>query len=124
MNLRNAFFFVSLATLCLANAACAQKAETAPKISISPTRVPANGWVNVQGIGFTPNHNISSHLRRPDGSEYPVLPILTNNRGEFKHDIDTLLMATGTCELWVVDDATNVSSNVARFEVTRDQPPR
>jgi len=124
MNTRNAFLFVSLATLCVVGAACAQKTETVPKISISPTRVPANGWVHVEGVGFTPNHNISSHLRRPDGTEYPVLPILTNNRGEFKHDIDTLLMAVGTHELWVVDDATKVSSNVAQFEATRDQPPK
>jgi hypothetical protein len=74
--------------------------------------------VEMSGTGFTAKRNVSSHLRRPDGSEFPVLPLLTNDRGEFVHDIDTLLLAPGPHEVWVVDDASNVTSNVAHFEVT------
>jgi hypothetical protein len=48
--------------------------------------------------------------------------MLTDDRGEFTHDIDTLLLSPGTHEVWVVDDHSKVSSNVARFEVTLAQP--
>ena len=61
--------------------------------------------------------NISSHLQKPDGKEYQVLPLLTDERGEFKHDIETLVLSVGVHELWVVDDTTNVSSNRVKFEV-------
>jgi len=106
-----------LALCCVVVAACA---ESTPKISLSTTRVLSSGHVEVRGEGFTPKQDVRSHLRRPDGTEFPVLPILTDSRGEFTHDIDTLLLAVGVHELWVVDTASGVSSNVARFEVTRD----
>ena len=95
--------------------------QTQPKLTISSTRARAYAWVHVQGTGFSVKKNVSSHLRKPDGSEYPVLPLLTNDRGEFTHDIDTLLLPVGTMELWVVDDATQVSSNVVKFDVTTDR---
>jgi len=88
-----------------------------PKISISATRVQTPGHIDVQGSGFTPKHTVSSHLRKPDGSEYPVLPILTDDHGEFKHNIDTLLLPLGTHELWVVDETAKSSSNHVQFEV-------
>ena len=74
----------------------------------------------VRGSGFTPKANVSSHLRRPDGAEYPVLPLLTNDKGEFTHDIETLVLTLGIHELWVVDDTSKVTSNKVQFEVTSD----
>jgi len=53
----------------------------------------------------------------PDGKEYPVLPIVADARGEFTHEIDTLLLALGTHELWVMDDSSKTSSNRVQFEV-------
>ncbi len=76
----------------------------------------------MKGTGFTPKRNVLSHLRRPDGTEFPVLPMLTDDRGEFTHDIDTLLLAPGIHEVWVEDEASKTSSNIARFEVTLAQP--
>ena len=32
-------------------------------------RIQHHGHVGMQGTGFTPRHNVSSHLRRPDGTE-------------------------------------------------------
>ena len=93
-------------------------AQKTPSISISAVRVPSPEHIMVQGSGFTPKHNVSSHLRKPDGSEYPVLPILTDDRGDFKHDIDTLLLPHGVHELWVVDETAKSSSNRVQFEVT------
>jgi hypothetical protein len=115
--------FVLLISLCFAAASCGSDTGSTPTVTLSRTRVPSQEHVDVQGIGFTPSRNVTSHLRTPDGTEFPVLPILTDGQGEFTHDIDTLLLTVGTHELWVVDDMTNVSSNVARFEVTPDQPP-
>jgi hypothetical protein len=95
--------------------------NTGPTVTVSRDRVPAKGWIDVRGTGFTPDTNVTSHLLQPDGREFPYLPILTDANGEFTHEVDTLLLLVGTHELWVEDDATGVSSNVARFEVTREQ---
>jgi hypothetical protein len=93
-------------------------AQIAPKVTLSSVRVPHKEHIEMKGAGFTPKANVSSHLKRPDGSEFPVLPMLTNNRGELLHDIDTLLLEPGTYEVWVVDDASKALSNTVRFEVT------
>jgi len=97
--------------------------EVEPHIRISSERIPRHWKLEVTGAGFTPTHNVSSHLRRGDGSEFPVLPILTDARGEFTHTIDTMILELGAHELWVVDDQSGRASNHARFEVTFDYPP-
>src|SRR5262249_9015385 len=111
--MRKAFLLVCLL------AATASSAVT-PKLTLSTTRIATPGHVIVQGSGFTPKVNVSSPLRRPDGAEYPVLPLLTNDRGEFTHDIETLVLTLGIHELWVVDDTSKVSSDKVQFEVTSD----
>src|SRR5262245_61231748 len=108
--------FVILVAL-LGVAATTSCAQTTPKLPLSTTKVQIPGHVYVQGSGFTPKRNISSHLQKPDGKEYQVLPLLTDERGEFKHDIETLVLSVGVHELWVVDDTTNVASNRVKFEV-------
>ena len=99
-------------------------AQTNPKVTISPAKVQHSGHVDLRGTGFTPRANVYSHLRRPDGSEFPVLRMMTDDRGEFTHDIDTLILSAGTHEVWVVDEMSKTSSNVARFEVTVEQQSR
>ena len=98
----------------------ASSAQVTPKIKLSATRIATPDHITVQGSGFTPKANVSSHLVRPDGAEYPVLPLLTNEKGEFTHDIDTLVLTLGIHQLWVVDDRSKVSSNKVQFEVTSD----
>jgi hypothetical protein len=97
-------------------AACSQKPS--PKISLSPERIAHKGWVQMQGEGFTPLADIRSHLKKPDGVEFPVLPMLTDEYGKFRHEVDTLLLTPGIHELWVIDSTTGATSNVAKFEVT------
>src|SRR2546428_8324286 len=92
-----------------------------PKVTLSSERIIHHGHVEMKGTGFTPNANVYSHLRRPDGTEYPVLPMRTNDRGEFIHDIDSLLLSPGIYEVWVEDEKSKTTSNVARFEVTSEQ---
>ena len=96
--------------------------RTNPQVTLSPPKVQHHGHVDMKGTGFTPKHNVSSHLRRPDGTEFPVLPMQTNDRGEFTHDIDTLLLSPGIHDVWVVDDATKASSEIAHFEVVLEAP--
>jgi hypothetical protein len=110
-------FLSALASLCVLMGSCAES-RPKPALTVSPATIPSKGWVYVQGTGFTPKANITSHLRRPNGTEFPVLPMLTNDRGEFKHEIDTLLLDVGKHDLWVVDDTTGVASDIVQFEVT------
>jgi hypothetical protein len=76
----------------------------------------------MKGTGFTPKADVRSHLKRPNGTEFAELPMLTNDRGEFTHEIDTLLLVPGVHELWVIDSVSGVTSNVAQFEVVLEQP--
>src|SRR5215468_486186 len=93
-------------------------AQTKPQISVSPAIVLHHGHVDLKGKGFTAKADVLSHLRRPDGTEFPVLQIYTNDKGEFEHDIDTVVMQPGVHEMWVEDVKTKTTSNVVRFEVT------
>jgi len=103
---------------------CAGSAPSAPKITLSASRIPANGDVHFSGEGFTPKSDVYSHLKRPDGTEFPVITMLTDDKGKFTHLIETWLLQVGTHEVWAIDQKTGVTSNVATFEVTRDQPPQ
>jgi hypothetical protein len=94
--------------------------QVQPHITVSPTRVLHRNHVDLRGNGFTPNSNVSSHLRRSDGTEFPVLPMQTNEKGEIYHDIDTLILEPGIHQVWIIDDRSKVSSNVAQFEVVLD----
>ena len=93
-------------------------AQTAPKITVSPAKVLHLKHVEMRGTGFSPKSNVRSHLRRPDGTEFPILLMYTNDKGEFVHDIDTVVMTPGVYELWAEDVKTNTTSNTARFELT------
>jgi hypothetical protein len=106
-------------------AACTQTAPepTSPTVVLSTTRIPVKGFIEVKGSGFTPKTELVSHLKKPTGTEYPLLPMLSDEKGEITHEIDTLLLAIGTHQLWIVDTKTGVSSNIAEFEVMADQPP-
>jgi len=95
-------------------------AKAAPTIVISTNRIPVKSFFDVKGSGFTAKSDLYSHLKKPNGSEYPVIQMLSDSKGEFTHEIDTLLLMIGTHELWVVDAKTGVSSNVAKFEVIRN----
>jgi hypothetical protein len=137
MLLSKKFYSVSCSVLLLLGllgaGACAQNtpaptanatpAVPAPKLVLSATRIPNKGYVDVKGSGFSPKTELISHLKKPDGSEFPVLFMLTDDNGEITHQIDTLLLMVGTHELWMVDSKTGASSNVAKFDVTTEQPP-
>src|SRR5437016_4060955 len=121
MNTQKCFLFVLVVSLFFAIVSCGAQAAN-PKITVSKDHVFRSSHLEMKGTGFTHNADIYSHLRRPDGTEFPVLPMRTDDRGEFTHDIDTLLLSPGTHEVWVIDEHSKTSSNVARFEVTLEAP--
>src|SRR5215831_9363864 len=111
--------FVSIFCVFLGAALFAQTgSRPSPKISVSPSKVLHPNHVEMKGTGFTPKSDVNSHLRRPDGTEFRILQMFTNDKGEIEHDIDTIVMLPGVYELWVDDVKAKTTSNVARFEVT------
>jgi hypothetical protein len=94
-----------------------------PTVTISPDRMLRGGKVIMRGEGFTPRANVRSHLRRPDGSEFPVLPMMTDERGDFTHEIETFILEPGVYEVWVDDETAKKTSAPVRFEVTRTSVP-
>jgi hypothetical protein len=118
MNIRKFFVFVLFVCLLIVAVSCTQ---TKPTVTLSATRVFHSGHVEMRGTGFTKDTTIYSHLRRPDGTEFPVLPMRTNDRGEFVHDIDTLLLSPGVHEVWVEEEQSKKTSDIVRFEVTSEQ---
>jgi hypothetical protein len=116
MNFRTAVWSLLVFVLAFNLVGCS--GASTPKITLSTDRVVHKGWVSMRGEGFTPKADIRSHLKRPNGTEFPVLPMLTDADGKFTHEIDTLLLAPGIHELWVIDSTTGATSNVAKFEVT------
>ena len=92
----------------------------APKITVSPEKVLHPYPVQMKGTGFSPKSDVLSHLRRPDGTEFRILQMYTNNKGEIDHEIDTIVMVPGVYDLWVEDPKAKTTSNVAHFEVTHD----
>jgi hypothetical protein len=105
-----------LATVFIATLFYAQ-AQTKPQITISADRVKSGDVVLLNGSGFTPNRLAMSHLKRPDGTDYNPLRLRTNERGEFVHKIDTVMLDRGTFELWVEDEPAKTVSNRIRFTV-------
>jgi hypothetical protein len=101
----------------------ASDVQVKPTITVSRERIPQNGWLKMYGKGFTPKGTVLSHLRRPDGTEFREVSLLADAHGEFAHDIDTLLLERGVHDLWVLDTATGVTSNVAHFNATDDPGP-
>lgn len=118
MNSRKSFLLPSIALLFFVGACFSQNK---PKVTVSPERVLHHDHVFMKGIGFSANSTVHSHLRRPDGTEFPVLQMLSNEKGAIDHEIDTLLLGPGTFEVWVDDLKSKSTSNVARFEVTVEQ---
>jgi hypothetical protein len=90
-----------------------------PQVAAVPARVRSGEQVMLTGTGFTPNRSAMSHLLKPDGTEYNPLRVRINERGEFSHKIDTVMLDLGAFEAWAEDETTKVISNRTRFAVER-----
>jgi hypothetical protein len=85
-------------------------AQTAPKLTISAGQILHGESVTMKASGFTPNGVVLSHLIRPDGSEYPEMPLDTDPRGEFSHLVTIVPEMYGTYELRVTDEKSKASA--------------
>ena len=122
MHIKKLFCVLLIAALPIVSG-CGETKPKAPAITLSAERLPNNHSVFLHGTGFTPRMSAESHLRRPNATEFPVLEMLPDDKGEFTHEIESWLLMPGKHDVWVIDKTTGVSSNVASFEVTQDQPP-
>jgi hypothetical protein len=136
---KNRFALVTLLLVCLFAPACGENPASAtssgqggttadpnakgPRITLDTYRVPQGGFVYMKGTGFSPVAEVVSHLKKPDGTEYPELIFVTDEKGEFSHHIESFLLQIGVHEVWVIDRKTGVKSNAEKFEATRDQMP-
>jgi len=114
--LRTATIFLTLSSLAWAQQKLVIKADR--------SRLKTAEILYVTGSGFTPNSAVVSHLIRPDKTEYNPLRLRANVTGEFVHKIDTVMLDTGTFEMWVEDEATKTASNRIQFTVESDLRPR
>lgn len=94
------------------------KTISIPLIDVSPGSGPPGTTFTVQGKGFTPNRTITSHLLRPDGTEFLPLNLTTDSNGEYTHPINSTNFSLGTYQHWVEDDATCLVSARVNFIVS------
>lgn len=88
-----------------------------PLVGISPSSGVAGTRFDYQGSGFTTNSAVTSHLRKPDRTEFPTLQISTNNAGQFTHTIDSTGFSPGSYDAWATDNRTGVASNTISFTI-------
>jgi hypothetical protein len=86
-------------------------------VSVSPGTGLAGTVFNYAGRGFTGTFGATSHLKRPDGTEFPTLQIPTAADGTFSTTINSSSFALGTYEVWAVDNNTGRSSAHVTFVV-------
>jgi hypothetical protein len=87
------------------------------QVSVSPGSGTAGTVFSYQGSGFSGNIGATSHLRRPNGTEFATMQIATSASGQFTSPINSTGFAAGTYQVWAVDNNTGISSNVASFTV-------
>src|SRR5215470_7557498 len=78
----------------------------APSLTFSVSQIVHGEYVDVRGTGFTPNGQVGSHLMRPDGTEYPEMPMKADAKGVVTHQITIVPNTFGTYELQLEDRKT------------------
>lgn len=88
------------------------------QVSVSPGSGNAGTVFSYTGQGFTGSFGVTSHLKRPDGTEFSTKQIATNASGKFSDIIDSTGFAAGTYDVWAIDNNTGVSSTHVTFSVS------
>ena len=86
--------------------AAVSPAFAAPSLTFSVSQIYHGEIVQVRGTGFTPNGQVTSHLMRPDGTEYPEMPLKADAKGAVTHEITIVPSTFGTYELQIEDRVT------------------
>ena len=93
------------------------------QVSVSPGSGNAGTVFSYAGQGFTGSYGVTSHLKRPDGSEFPTKQIATDAAGHFSDVINSTGFAAGTYEVWAVDNNTGIATAHVTFVVTGGSAP-
>jgi hypothetical protein len=95
-----------------------------PAVYISPASGQPGTPFAYTGQGFTGNSTATSHLKRPDGTEFASLSIPIASDGTFSTSINSTGFSSGTYEVWAVDITTTASSPHVTFGIVAvNQPP-
>lgn len=97
---------VVLLAVFLSSLVLSAQAQSAPSLTFSVSQITHGEYVNVRGTGFTPNGQVMSHLMRPDGTEYPEMPMKADAKGVVTHQITIVPNTFGTYELQFEDKTT------------------
>lgn len=87
------------------------------EVAVAPSSGKPGTLFSYTGSGFTGRYGVTSHLRRPDGSEFGTLQIPTNAQGHFTHTINSAGFAPGTYEVWAEDNNTRYVTARTPFRV-------
>jgi subtilisin family serine protease len=88
------------------------------EVSVSPATGLPGTQFNYTGRGFTADQTATSHLKRPDGTEFPSLVIPIAADGTFSRVIDSTGFTPGQYEVRAVDDSTVRESPHVTFVVS------
>jgi hypothetical protein len=92
------------------------------EVSVSPNSAAIGTAFLYTGRGFTGNSTATSHLKRPDGMEFPTIQFTTSTAGTFDTRINSAGFTPGGYEVWGIDNNTGKSSSHTIFTVLPVNP--
>jgi hypothetical protein len=104
----------SVVLLALVLSGLGSPVSAAPSLTFSAAQIYHGEIVQVRGTGFTPKGQVMSHLMRPDGTEYPEMPMKADAKGLVTHQITIVPNTFGTYELQF-EDLTTKAVATQRF---------
>ncbi|MEI6262874.1 MAG: hypothetical protein WCR46_23615, partial [Deltaproteobacteria bacterium] len=94
-----------------------------PTIGQSPIAGPPGTTFTEWGYGFTPDHDVTLHFRKPDGTEYATQTVHTSSAGYFSISYTAPSnKAPGTYTWWAVDDHTGTPSSLVSYQILENSP--
>ena len=94
------------------------------KVSAQPTKTAEGDSYYFSGSGFTPNYTVTLHVRGPDYLELYPLKLNTDLRGNFSYAPHmSIFTKQGYYYYWVVNDATNTSSDTNTVYISNINSP-
>jgi hypothetical protein len=95
-----------------------------PLISSSPPSGPRGTTFTITATGFTPNGTIIEHIRKPDGTEYPVNTYTADANGNRTQNwTSSSTSPLGTYTIWWIDQASGRQSNSVTQTLTATFAP-
>lgn len=97
--------------------------KASPKISVKPKSGAPGTPFTVKWTGFSDNGTLTSHLQKPDGSEYPTKTFTVDRKGKAEFIIDSSSFVPGQYNLWAEDTCTGKRTKTVSFTIKGSTPP-